>query len=134
MSDRSWEDLEGRRTPLCGSAAKSDLRSLRQFEGVFHVNAEVADGALDLGMPEQDLNGAQVARRLVDDGRFRTSKRVGAVLLGLKTDAGDPFPHEPCVLPRAHVTHVVVPAWKDEVGECAAAALEPCQQGLAGRL
>jgi hypothetical protein len=36
----------------------SDLRTLRKFEGIFDFDAEIAHGALILGMAEQDLNSA----------------------------------------------------------------------------
>ena len=54
-----------------------DLRFLCERQGVFDVDTEVADRALDLGMPEQDLYGAQVARLLVDyRGLVRRSECV----------------------------------------------------------
>jgi len=34
---------------------RSNFRALRQLEGMFDVIAEVADGALYLGMPKKDL-------------------------------------------------------------------------------
>ena len=55
---------------------RSDLRPLRQLQGVFDIYAEVADSALDFGMTEQDLHRAQVACRLIDDRRFGPSKGV----------------------------------------------------------
>lgn len=36
----------------------SDLSASGQLERVLHINAEVANRAVDLGMAEQDLNGA----------------------------------------------------------------------------
>jgi hypothetical protein len=50
---------------------RSDLGAFGQFQSVLHVNAQVAHRAVDLGMAEKDLNGAEVASRLVDDRRFR---------------------------------------------------------------
>jgi hypothetical protein len=34
-----------------------DLRAFGEIEGVFHISAEVADGALDLRAAKQNLNG-----------------------------------------------------------------------------
>src|SRR5689334_4077221 len=64
----------------------SDLRSFRKFESVFYIHAKVADGAFDFDMPEQDLNGTQVAGCLVDDRSLGAPERVGAVFLDLKAD------------------------------------------------
>lgn len=37
-----------------------NLRLLRNFQGVTHFDAEVSHRRFKLGMPEQQLNGAQV--------------------------------------------------------------------------
>lgn len=71
---------------------RSNFRALRQLEGIFDIDAEVADGALYLGMPKKDLNGPQVACRLVDDRRLRAPERVRPVVLGLEPDPGHPLP------------------------------------------
>ena len=41
-----------------------DLSAFGQFQSVLYVNAQVADRAVDPGMAEKDLNGAEVASRL----------------------------------------------------------------------
>ena len=49
-------------------------------KGIFHVNAEMPNGAFDLGIGEEDLDCTQVTGRLVDDGRLRApSERVKAI-------------------------------------------------------
>jgi hypothetical protein len=45
-----------------------------QRERVFDINPEITDGAFDLCVPKEDLNSAQIARCLVDDGRLRSAK------------------------------------------------------------
>ena len=35
-------------------------------KGIVHVHAKISDGVLDVGVAEQDLHGAQVTRRLVN--------------------------------------------------------------------
>ena len=57
------DGVEGR--PL--GRLRLDLGTLRDLQSILDINAEVADGALDLGMTGQDLDGAQVAGCLVDD-------------------------------------------------------------------
>ena len=46
---------------------RSDFRSLGELEGIFHIDTQVPHGVFDLGMAEQDLNRAEIARGLVDD-------------------------------------------------------------------
>lgn len=48
----------------------SDLSAFGQFQSILHVHAQVADRAVDLGMAEKDLNGAEIASCLVDDRCF----------------------------------------------------------------
>ena len=87
----SWRDSAAPRLSTCYGAAmnewrklgrgekarsdrmwvRSDLGAFGQFQSVLHVNAQVAHRAVDLGMAEKDLNGAEVASRLVDDRCFR---------------------------------------------------------------
>lgn len=38
-----------------------DFRPLREYQRVFDVHAEVRDGVFDLGVPEQNLDGPDVA-------------------------------------------------------------------------
>lgn len=62
-----WIDLSERLTlrsangglhdPSCFEPDRSNFCTLRQLNGVPDIDAEVADGALDLGMLEEDLNG-----------------------------------------------------------------------------
>ena len=62
--------------PLLGSCkgsvdvrlwVRSDVGSFCELQCVFHINTKVAHRALNLGMPQQDLNRPQVARRFVDE-------------------------------------------------------------------
>ena len=58
-----------------------DLGAFRQSKRVFYVDAEVPDCALNLRVPEQDLNSAEVSGWLVDDARFGPPERVRPVIL-----------------------------------------------------
>ena len=58
----------------------SDLGAFRQSKRVLDVDAEVPDRALNLRVPEQDLNGAKISGLLVDDGRFGPPQRVRPVI------------------------------------------------------
>lgn len=101
---------------------------------VFDVNTKIADGAFDFGVSQQDLNGAQIARGLVNDRRLGPPNRVSAILLDLEADAADPLVDKTSILPHAHVPHVVISAGKDEVVQRAPAALKPREYRFASRL
>ena len=44
----------------------SDVDLLCDLDGIVDFDAEVAHGALNLGMPKQELDGAQVASAAID--------------------------------------------------------------------
>jgi hypothetical protein len=52
------------------SSASLHLRALSEGQRVFYVDAEIANGAFDFRMAEQDLYSAQVAGLFIDDGRL----------------------------------------------------------------
>ena len=52
----------------------SDINLFCYGQGVINLDAEVSDGAFDLGMAEQELHGPQVASAPVDQGRFGPSE------------------------------------------------------------
>jgi hypothetical protein len=51
----------------------SDINLFCYGKGIIDLDAEVPDGAFDLGVPEQELHGAQIAGTPVDQGRLRPS-------------------------------------------------------------
>lgn len=103
----------------------SDLRSFSQLQSVFYVDAQIAHGAIDLGVTEENLNGAQITGRLVNNGGLRSPKRVRSVILRWQADADHPFSHKTGILARAHVGHVIVAAREDVVVQCTAASFQP---------
>ena len=62
----------GRACLLCPGASNVNL--FRYGEGIVDFNAEVANGALDFGVAEQELHGSQITSAPVDQGRFGPSK------------------------------------------------------------
>jgi hypothetical protein len=66
----------------------SDINLFRYCQGVIDLNAEIPDRAFDLGMPEQKLDGPEIARPPVDQGSFCTSQ-------GMR-------PEQPCRRPTHH--------------------------------
>ena len=69
--------------------SESNLCPLCKLQRVFYINAKVADRAYSLRMTEQDLHRTQISRRVVYNRCLRASKRVSAVILGLKVDTDD---------------------------------------------
>src|SRR4051794_27091576 len=65
----------GRAYPFCPGT--SDLSLFRYRERVIHLDAEISDRALDLGVTEQELDRPQVAGAPVDQGSLRPPQRVG---------------------------------------------------------
>jgi len=68
-----------------------NLGAFRKLQGVFDVDTEISNGALDFRMTKQDLDGSQIARCLVNDRGFGAAERMRSVFLRLKADASDPF-------------------------------------------
>ena len=54
----------GRGCPLC--PRKSDVDLFSNFEGMIVFYTEVLNGTLNLGMPEEQLNGSHVRRYILD--------------------------------------------------------------------
>jgi hypothetical protein len=46
---------------------------------------------LDLGVAEEELNGAQIARMAVDQDRLRPAQRMGPVLERIEADTRNPI-------------------------------------------
>ncbi len=59
----------GRACLLCPDI--SDVSLLRYRERVVDLDTKVADGALDLGVPEQELDGPQITGAPIDQGHLR---------------------------------------------------------------
>ena len=58
----------GRACPLCPGI--SDVNLFRYCEGVIDLDAEIPDRTLDLGVPEQKLDGPEIAGPPIDQRRF----------------------------------------------------------------
>lgn len=108
------------------------LRSLRQAQGIFGVNTEVADRALKLGMAEQDLHRPQIAGPFVDQCHLDPPQAVRAVGRATQADTLDPIADQPGILPRADVIVAADPAREHIVCQTTAAMGQPCNQALAG--
>jgi hypothetical protein len=63
---------EGRACPLCPGI--SDINLFRYCKGVIYFDAQVSDRTFDLGMPEQQLDGPEIASPPVDQGSLCASQ------------------------------------------------------------
>lgn len=89
-------------TPVCGRypGMNSRLRLLRHLQRVIDLNAEVTDGALQLGVPKEQLNRTQVLRPFVNERGLGAAQRVGTVFAWIKINACHPGLDDPRVLTR----------------------------------
>jgi hypothetical protein len=56
----------------------SDVDLLGYCKCVIHLDAKIANRALDLAVPEKQLHGSQIARAAVDQRRLGSAQRMGA--------------------------------------------------------
>src|SRR5260370_24029962 len=81
----------------------SQLDLLGDAERVIDLDAEIADRAFELRVPEEKLNRPQVARLLVDLGRLRSPHRMRAVGGAVEPGTLDPGMDDPRILPGRQV-------------------------------
>jgi hypothetical protein len=58
--------------------------------GIVDFDAEVSYGALDLGVTEEQLGGAQISGALVNQRRLGSTQCVRPIETRVKSDAGKP--------------------------------------------
>jgi hypothetical protein len=79
-------------------STSSDFRVLGDLEGVIDLDTEVSHGRLELGVPEEQLNGPQVLRAPVDQYCLGPAHRVRPVLGAVQAELIDPVPEDAGVL------------------------------------
>lgn len=92
-----------------------DFHALREHQGILDINAEIANRCFDLGMPKQDLDSAQIARLLINEGCLGPAQRMRAVVLRAQADRHHPLIHEPRILPRAEMPGWIAAARKNKI-------------------
>ena len=63
-----WQSISA--LPLQGS----NVNLLRYCKGIIHIDAEIPDSALYLGVAEQKLHGSQIPGAAVDERRFSSAQ------------------------------------------------------------
>ena len=86
---RTRSQQAGRACPLCPGT--SDVNLLRYRERVIDLNAQISDGALDLCVAEQELDGPKIAGAPIDQRRLRSPEGMGTEKPRFKSDSGNPF-------------------------------------------
>jgi hypothetical protein len=62
---------------------QSDFRPLRQTKGIINLDPKITNGAFQLYMVKQKLNGAQIACLPINVGCLRPTHGVGAIYNGV---------------------------------------------------
>ena len=94
--------MKGRALLLCPVISDIDLLCYR--EGIVHINAEIPDSALYLGVTKQKLDGAQIPGAAVDQRRLRSPQSVCAVQMRVWPYADKPIGHKSSILARCHAS------------------------------
>lgn len=101
MAAQTGARRTGRARPLCPGI--SDINLFRYCQGVIYFDAEVPEGAFDLGMPKQKLDGPEISSPPIDQGSFCASQGMCAKQPRIQADATDPFRYEARILAGAYV-------------------------------
>ena len=64
----------------------SDLDLFGNGQRVINLDPEIADGAFDLRVTQQQLDSPQIAGFAIDQRRFRSAQRMRAEQCGIKPD------------------------------------------------
>ena len=113
-------------------ARPSDLGLFGNFQGVVDLNTEVAHRRFKFGMAEQQLNGTQILRTSVHQGRLRPSHGVGSVIRRVKAELLDPALEDPGVLAGPQVGRFMKSTREQEVVRLQSRLLDPPLHGIAG--
>ena len=71
--------------------SKLEVHLFRNGKGVINFDAEISDGAFNLSVAKQQLDGTQVAGPAVDQRRLCSSQRMGAEQVWVQPDTGNPL-------------------------------------------
>jgi hypothetical protein len=110
-SDRQATALRGRfrfrwsQTSVCSDSSR----------GIVNLNPQISDGALELCMPQEQLDGSEILHPLVNQRRLCAPQRMGAVSPRVQLDPRYPGLHDPCILSRRDVRRSSQAASEEEL-------------------
>jgi hypothetical protein len=93
---RVYLEQEGGACLLCPGI--SDVNLFRYCKRVINFDAQIANGAFDLGVAEQKLDGTEIASAAVYERRLGSARRVCPKMARVQPDAGNPFGPSPDVI------------------------------------
>ena len=76
------------------------LGLLSYLKCIIDFDAGVSYCTFQFGMSQKQLNRSKIPDPSIDQRRFRSAHRMGAVGYDIKSDRGDPSPHDARVLSR----------------------------------
>jgi hypothetical protein len=93
--------------------SNSDVDLFCYCNGIIDLDAKISDGALNLGVPQQQLDRPQIACSPIDQGRFRAPERMCSEQARIQANAGRPGRDQPSVLASTKVGHRASSAGKN---------------------
>jgi hypothetical protein len=120
---------------VCATPARphcrSELALLRERQGIIDFDPEVTDGALDLGMSEEQLDRSQIAGRTVDLRRLGTAHRMRAIGAAVHPGTLDPALYDAGVLAGCPMRLIVDSARKNVGASIDRSQVQPVLQRCA---
>ena len=75
-----------------------DFEPFRELQRIIQLDAEIADGALQLGMAQQQLAGSEIACLAIEHGDLRSPQAVAAIGGWFEPDQRHPLLDQPNIL------------------------------------
>lgn len=110
---RFWRETDHRLKPM---VRRLQFNLLRDSQSVLHLNTKVANRAFELRVTEQNLDGSEVTRLLVNLHCLGSPHGVGAIGVSVKPDGRNPAVDNPGILPRGQMMRHLPTAWKQITG------------------
>ena len=116
-----------------GSALHADFDLLSDVAGIFQLDAEMANRALQLGAAKQKLDGTQVLRLAVNQRCLGAPHGVRAIRMTIQADLVHPSMNHAGVLPGPEGYGWVIPARKQAIVAVQSGDLDPACKSLPSR-
>ena len=107
--------MAGKRRKASPAFTQSNLSLLGDLEGIVDLDSEIPDRALQLCVSKKEVNGSQILRPSINEGRLGPPNRVRSVRRGIKADLLHPTIYDAGILPSAEMRRRVQPTWEQVV-------------------
>src|SRR5262245_55193620 len=71
----------------------SDINLPSYRKCVIYLDTEIANRAFNFGMPQEQLDGSEVASSAINERRFGSAQRMRSEKTGIQSDSRDPLRH-----------------------------------------